>query len=91
MRICTNPWKRFKDLPTDNRERKYKILRNKVTLEISTAKNKFENKLAENIKEDPKSFYSCVKSKSRTVVKVGPLMDENGMLVTDSRAMGSFK
>ena len=38
------------------------------------AKLDFEVKLAENIKEDPKTFYAYVRSKSKVKVGIGPLL-----------------
>ena len=87
MKKRKKAWRRFLELPNDYCERKYKLLRNRLTLEITKAKRIFESKLTQNIKADPKSFYSYVKSKSRTIVKVGPLKDENKRIVTDSEEM----
>jgi len=42
--------------------------------------------LAEKIKDDPKSFYAYVRSKTSVKVKVGPLMKE-GKLISDSEGM----
>ena len=42
------------------------------------AKRDYEERLAENIKSDSKSFYSYVNSKWRTKVKVGSLKDTAG-------------
>ena len=39
------------------------------------------------IKEDPKSFYSYVRTKSKTKSKIGPLNSENGITVCDNRGM----
>ena len=44
-------------------------------------------KLAENIKEDPKSFYAYVRTKSRARVGIGPLKDKNGKIVEDAEGM----
>jgi len=42
--------------------------------EVKAAKSKFESKLAANIKNDTKSFYAYVNSRSKTKDKVGPLV-----------------
>jgi len=36
------------------------------------------------IKEDPKSFYAYVRSKSRAKVGIGPLLDKLGKLSNDN-------
>jgi len=55
---------------------KYKSPLNKATKVYKKAKRDFECKLARNIKKNPKSFYSYVRSKARTKDKVGPKADE---------------
>jgi len=79
-------WKRFKQHPTREGELKYKSLRNSIVQEIRDAKRDQEFKLAMRIKEDPKSFYAYVRSKTTVKVKVGPLMKE-GKLISDSEGM----
>ena len=46
-----------------------------------------KKKFAENIRKDPKSFYSYVRSKSKCNDRVGPLKDVNGDIVTDDLDM----
>ena len=51
----------------------------------------FEKNLADNIKRDSKSFYaSDVRSKQRNKVKVGPLKDSTGSIISDSRAIADL-
>ena len=45
----------------------------------------FEKNLANNIKRDSKSFYAYVRSKQRNKVKVGPLKDSTGRIISDWR------
>ena len=40
-----------------------------------------------NIKSDPKSFYTYVRSKSKTKTKVGPLIDSKNMQVEEDEQM----
>jgi len=48
----------------------------------------FETKLCEKkIKKDTKSFYAYVRSRSKSKVKVGPLIGESGSTVNDSKEM----
>lgn len=53
-------------------------------LKIKEVKGHFEVKLAENIKDDAKSFYAYTLWKLKTKEKVGPLIDPNGYTVTDN-------
>ena len=71
-------WKEYKINPSYENMVRYKSKRNEVTVDIRKAKADFELKLAENIKEDPKSFYSYVRSKSKSKGGIGPLKDIDG-------------
>ena len=75
-------WKRYKERPSYENQRKYNEIRNKVSFEIRQAKRNFEFKLAENIKEDPKTFYAYARSKCKAKVGIGPLKI-NGKLIED--------
>ena len=51
---------------------------------VKAAKSKFESKLAANIKNDTKSFYAYVNSRSKAKAKVGPLVDNSsGEIISD--------
>jgi len=54
--------------------------------EIKKAKKRFELKLVNNIKEDRKSFFAYVGSKSKSNVNVSSLADDQGELISDSKA-----
>lgn len=62
----------------------YKTKRNLAVKVNNKSKFEFEKKLALNIKKDCKSFYSYVRSKQRSKVKVGPICDNNGCIVSDT-------
>ena len=47
----------------------------------------FEQKLAQNIKSDSKSFYAYARSKQIVRDKVGPLEDNAGNVITDGVLM----
>ena len=83
-------WKKFRNYATYENESKYKTSRNQVTASIRKAKREFELKIAQQIQEDPKAFYSYVRSKSKTKVKVGPLKDQDGNVVSDSKGMSTI-
>ena len=51
----------------------------------SKGKKQFETKLANNIKNDSKSFYAYVRSKERNKVKVGPLKDNAGNIISEDK------
>ena len=49
------------------------------------AKKNFEINLANNIQNDNKSFFSYVRSKERNKIKVGPLRDTIGNIISDDK------
>src|SRR5260221_1084505 len=63
----------------------YKQARNNVTRELRNARLQFEQKLTTDIKKNQKTFFSYVRSKSRTKDRVGPLKDNNGQVVDDDQ------
>ena len=60
---------------------------NAATKEVRKSKRNFENKLAQNIKSDSKSFYAYVRSKQNVRDKVGPLEDNAGNIITEGVLM----
>jgi ribonucleases P/MRP protein subunit RPP40 len=83
-------WDEFKTSPDYRKQDKYKDLRNKVTNMIKKAKINFEEGIAGKVKDDPKAFYSYVRSKGRTKVGIGPLLDENNILVDDTKVISDI-
>ena len=53
--------------------------------EIRRARKQFERKLAQNIKSDSKSFFAYARSKTKSKVQVGPLLDNNGVLLDSEK------
>ena len=50
---------------------------------LREARQKFEIKLAQNIKEDRKSFYAYARSRSKSRVNVGSLTDSSNELISE--------
>jgi len=67
----------------DNKHPAYIRAAKEADLELRKSRRRFEEKLAENIKQDNKSFYSYVRKGSTSRGKLGPLEDESGH-VTES-------
>ena len=78
-------WKKYQETKDYNIYVRYKKQLNFTTREIRNAKKSFEKKVAENIKLDPKSYHSYVKSKTKTKDRIGPLVDETGSVVTSDK------
>jgi len=52
---------------------------------LKEARQKFEVKLAQNIKEDSKSFYAYARSRSKSKVNVGSLADSSNELISEPK------
>ena len=84
-------WLKYVNSGKDNKLYEiYKEKLRKSVQENNNAKIKFEQNLANNIKQDSKSFYSYVRSKQRSKVRVGPLKDSAGNIVSDSGAIADL-
>lgn len=79
---CT--WKKYMHCRTDHNYTRYLEARNRATNDTKKAKYSYEHNIAENIKEDNKSFWKYVRSKSKTKVTINELENEDGTLTTDS-------
>ena len=70
-------WQKYKDKPEYQNLMNYRKRRNEVTNRIRINKRKFEEKLAEKIKIDSKSFYLHARLKTKTKDSVGSLVNSN--------------
>jgi len=80
-------WIRYRESKAYNDLVEYKRAQNKAVSEFRRAKRTFERKLVKNIKENPRSFYSYVRSKTRTKDRVGPLRNNKNELITENDGM----
>lgn len=83
-------WRNYVERPTHENRCLYIKQRNQTCAEIKGAKRDFEFKLADNIKEDPKSFYAYVRTKSKSKSGIGPLKDENGRVIDGNDVMAQL-
>ena len=65
----------------------YKSAAKEAKRELRRSRRKFEKQLADNIKNDTKSFYAYVGSKRKASVKIGPLKDDNGNVKSTEQDM----
>ena len=75
-------WKTYTFCKTQQNYQKYAGKRNKATRACRDAKINFERKLANNIKTDSKSFWSYVRSQSKTKSGIGDLESQDGSLLS---------
>ena len=71
-------WRKYQKRKTAENKRHYEKCQTDAKRETRIAKRDFERKIAENIKTDPKSFYSYVRSKQKVKDAVGPLKNDDG-------------
>ena len=75
-------WRVYKHTGTDKDYDAYKEALNAATNEVRKSKRNFEQKFAQNMKSDSKSFYAYVRSKHNVRDKVGPLVDNAENIIT---------
>ena len=83
-------WKKHQKEGTYNSKEEYKAARNKCNAVYRKSKRDFEEKLANSIVEDPKSFYSYVRSKSKVKEGVSLLKNNEGEIISDAKEMASL-
>lgn len=83
-------WFRYRESKTYNDLVEYKRARNKAVKAYKKAKKQFEIKIAQQIKINPKSFYSYVRSKTRSKDLVGPLKDNNDEMICDNEGISNI-
>ena len=71
-------WRKYQKQKTTKNLEFYQKCQKEAKQDVRQAKRDFERKLAQNIKEDSKSFYAYVRSKQKIKEAVGPLKRDNG-------------
>ena len=74
-------WWIYKHAGNDKYYEVYNEALNAATNEVRKSKRNFEHTLAQNIKSDSKSFYTCVRNKQNVRDKVGPLEGNAGNII----------
>jgi hypothetical protein len=86
-RYKANKWKEYRISGEYNDLVEYQLARKRADKEYKKAKRIFEEKIADNVKSNPKSFYAYVRSKTTLKEVVGPLRDKEGRLLIEHGAM----
>jgi hypothetical protein len=76
-------WNKYQGNKTEQNLIKYKEKLQKSVVTNRTAKRNYEQKLADGVKNNSKSFFAYVRSKQRTKERVGPLKNSRGDLVVE--------
>eukprot|EP00057_Strongylocentrotus_purpuratus_P009185 XP_011663659.1 PREDICTED: RNA-directed DNA polymerase from mobile element jockey-like [Strongylocentrotus purpuratus] len=75
-------WKRYTATKHFRDYEAYIKLRNEATKDVRSAKIKFERRLAQEIKENPKGFWNYVRSKTKVKSGISDLIKEDGSKTT---------
>jgi hypothetical protein len=79
-----NKWKQYRETGSYNDLVENKLAKTMAERAYRKAKTVFEEKVASEVKSNPKSFYAYEASKTSVKEVVGPLRDREGKLVTES-------
>ena len=86
-RYCVNAvrkkykaWQLYLHSRTRRNYNNYCICRNKATKAVRFARKRYEKGIAESVKENPKSFWAYVNSKTKMRSGIGDLKDENNIM-----------
>ena len=71
-------WNRYQKSRSNEDWKTFVIHRNKATTAVRRAKAEFETKIAEEVKDNAKSFWNYVKSRSKTNAGIPELVTEDG-------------
>lgn len=80
-------WKKYRLSQSNVDKIRYTEQAHKCKYELKNAKRNFEEKLADNIKSDSKSFFKYIRANSKTKDSVGPLKDVAGKIVSSNEDM----
>ena len=78
-------WIKLRNCTSDTNISAYKRSRNEATNAIRTAKFEYEKNICSKVKEEPRLFWSYVKSKCKTRYKVCDLLKDDGTLTYSGR------
>ena len=77
---------KFRKHKTQENQDNFKQAKNNATKVARAARENYESNLAENIKDNPKEFWSYVKSQTGTVSGIAPMKQKDGTLAIDPMA-----
>lgn len=75
-------WKKYQKKRTASAWKDYTLARNTATSEVRKAKATFEQKIAREVEENPKSFWSYVKSQTKTKSGIADLKKSDVIAVS---------
>ena len=76
-------WNKYRKNPSDENWSLYASARNQLTHSIERTKEAYENKIASEVKTNPKQFWKYVSSQTKSKGKIVELINKNGIIVKD--------
>ena len=83
-------WKEYKKNKSIENWESFKQIRNSTNRIVQSNKCKFENKLAQEIKTNPKQFWNYVRSKSKKSNSYPDLIDEGSNIISDDKQKANY-
>ena len=80
-------YKVYKRSNADCDSREYNDVKRRCKGLIKSKKREYEEKIAKESKSNPKRFFQYVRSKKNVKTSIGPLKDNNNILVNDNKSM----
>ena len=78
-------WKTYQHDPSQEKWLQYTAARNSYNHAIDKSKENYENKIASEVKENPKQFWKYVNKKTKTKGKITELLNPAGNAITDDK------
>ena len=83
-------WKKYKSDSTNLNYSNFKAVEKMLKKKIRKTKLGYERKIASNSKNNSKAFYAYIGSKRSNKSGVGPLLDDNGAIVSDDKVQAQM-
>ena len=89
-------WIRYRESQANDKSQvynnycEYKRAQNKAVKEYKKSKRQFEKRLARDMKNNPKSFYAYIRSKTKVKEVIGPLKDADGHCVSNNESISNI-
>ena len=78
VKLKKSVWQKYKYVKSEENFQNYKRIRNKIVSENRKYRHQFENKIANEVKSNPKSFWSYIKNNTRPRQPIKSLINDQG-------------
>lgn len=78
-------WKEYREVRTEVNYKEYTVQRNRAASSIRKARQGYEDRLADSLKQAPKRLHGYIRAQQRVKASVGPIKDTNGRLTESNQ------